>query len=124
MIIEDIKLTSEWEYEWHPPKVSKEDFIPLAEALVEFKSYFDELDNSRRELAKKHNIETDFIGNDYFGGRLESAVLDLLGSDFEYWFYDCEKDFETFNKAVTLKDGKKPNVRNLSDLYDLSKEIE
>ena len=111
----------QWEYEYTKPVLDKDDFVKLAKAFTDFHNYFNELDNLKRKLARKYNQETDFLGCDYFSGNLNGAILDLLGSDYEYWLYDCEGNYDTFNKSVTLADGTHPNVKSLEDLWKFSK---
>lgn len=104
-------------------QVDEATFVALAEAFIKDYSYLDELDNAQRELADKFGIEKDFLGLPYFGGNLFTAVSNLLGDDFSYWYYDCEQSFEKFNDGVTLKDGTHPDVHSLSDLWDFSKKL-
>lgn len=105
-------------------QVDEPTFLALAEAYVKDYSYLDELDNMQRELADKYTIEKDFLGLPYFGGNLFTAVSNLLGDDFSYWYYDCEQSFDKFNKNVTFKDGTHPDIHSLSDLWAFSKNLE
>lgn len=100
----------------------KTDWLKLAKAYIAESGYWHELYEAKIRIAKAHSIDTDFIGNDYFSGPMVSAVEGLLGEDFCYWCYDCNKNFEAFNKRVTLADGTHPNVHSLEELYELAQE--
>lgn len=102
--------------------MTKKDWLKLAYAYMDEAGYWHELYKTKIRLAEEHDIDTDFIGNDYFSGPMTSAVEDLLGEDFCYWCYDCSKNFDEFNKKTTLQDGSHPNVHSLEDLYELSQE--
>lgn len=102
----------------------KKDWLKLAEAYIAEAGYWHELYETKIRIAEAHSIDTDFIGNDYFSGPMVSAVEGLLGEDFCYWCYDCDKSFEAFNKRVTLADGTHPNVHSLEELYELAQEGE
>lgn len=98
--------------------LDKETWLKLAEAYVKDFSYLDKLDNVKRQLAEEHGIEKDFLGLDYFGGNLFNEVSTLLGDDFSYWYFDCERDFKRYNKNTTYPDGSHPKVKNLADLWE------
>lgn len=102
--------------------MTKKDWLRLAYAYMDEAGYWHELYKTKTRLAEEHGIDTDFIGNDYFSGPMTSAVEGLLGEDFCYWHYDCNKNFDEFNKKTTLKDGSHPNVHSLEELYELSQE--
>lgn len=114
-IFEDLKEV------YKPTKVDRPTFVTLANAYVKDFGYLNELDNTTRALADKYSIEKDFLGIPYFGGNLFNVVLDLLGDDFSYWFYDCEKSFDKFNENVTFSDGSHPDIHSLEDLWKFSK---
>lgn len=101
--------------------MTKAEWAKLAQAYADESGYWDELYSAKRELAKKHHIETDFIGNDYFFGPLASVALEMLGDEFSYWFYDCERDFDALNSKITHPDGSHPDVHSLEDLYEYSR---
>ena len=119
---DNFKFNVNQQYPYQPCQVDKATFIALAEAFVKDYDYLDALDNSQRELADKYNIEPDFLGLPYFGGNLFPTVSNLLGDDFSYWYYDCERDFDKFNKNIEYKDGSHPDVHSLEDLWEFSKE--
>lgn len=100
----------------------KTDWLKLADAYIDEAGYWHELYKTKIKIAEEHSIDTDFIGTDYFSGPMLSAVEDLLGEDFCYWCYDCDKSFEAFNKRVTFADGSHPNVHSLEELYEFAQE--
>lgn len=102
--------------------MTKKDWLRLAYAYMDEAGYWSELYKTKIRLAEEHGIDTDFIGNDYFSGPMTSAVEALLGEDFCYWCYDCNKNFDEFNKKTTLKDGSHPNVHSLEELYEFAQE--
>lgn len=102
--------------------MTKKDWLKLAYAYIYEAGYWHELYKTKLRIAEEHSIDTDFIGNDYFSGPMTSAVEGLLGEDFCYWCYDCNKNFDEFNKKTTLKDGSHPNVRSLEELYEFAQE--
>lgn len=104
--------------------MKKTDWLKLAKAYTAEAGYWHELYELKIKTAEKHGLGTDFVGNDYFDGPLTSAVEDLLGEDFCYWCYDCNKNFDEFNKKTTLQDGSHPNVHSLGELYELAQEGE
>lgn len=106
--------------DYHPTRIDEKTFVTLAEAYIKDYGYLNELDNTTRALADKYNVEKDFLGIPYFGGNLFSVVSDLLGDDFSYWHYDCEQNFEEFNKRITFPDGTHPTVHSLNDLWAFS----
>lgn len=101
-------------------KLDKATFIKLAEAYINDYDFLSELDSKKRELADKYGIEKDFLGMDYFGGKLTETVFDLLGEEFAYWYCDCDKDFDKYNKGVELPDGTHPTASCLEDLWEYS----
>lgn len=101
--------------------MTKEEWVKLAEAYADESSYWEELYLSKRKLATKYHIETDFIGNDYFFGPLALAALEMLGDEFSYWCDECGRDFDVFNSKITHPDGSHPDVHSLEDLYEYSR---
>ena len=105
-------------------KLDKQEFIKLAEAYLKDDEYLTKLDSATFELAKKYDIEQDFLGLTFSqGSNLFRAVYELLSDSddwFGYWLCECEKDFDKFNRNVTLKDGTHPNIHSLEDLYDFA----
>ncbi len=104
--------------------MTKTDWLELADAYIAEAGYWHELYKEKIRIAEAHNIDTDFIGTDYFSGPMVSAAEHLLGEDFCYWCYDCNKNFDEFNKRTTLQDGSHPDVHTLEDLYGFSKREE
>ena len=104
-------------------KLSKEAFIKLAEAYSRQENYEDELSNNLKVVTEKYKIYMGFIGIPNSSELIMDVVLDLLGDDFSYYFYDCNKDFDKFNKNTTLADGTHPNVKDFGELWEFSQEI-
>ena len=102
--------------------MDKETFIKLAEGYLAQEKYEDELQDEVRAMAVKHKQETDFLGFPVGTNLIMSPVLDALGEDFSYFCYDCNKDFNKFNRGITLEDGTHPNIHSLSGLYNFAKE--
>lgn len=104
--------------------ISKEQYVHLAEAYIRQGEYEYELQDTVRQTAKKYGLSTDFLGRSEETGIIMGAVLDLLGDDFSYYFYECDGDFAKFNDGVCSMEGKHPNVHSLEDLYDFTMEEE
>lgn len=102
--------------------MTKTEWLKLAKAYIAESGYWHELYELKIKTAEKHGIGTDFVGNDYFDGPLTTAIEDLLGDDFCYWYYDCDQSFEAFNKRTTFADGSHPNVKSLEEIYDYDQE--
>ena len=102
--------------------IRKEDFIKLAKGFIQQDRYEDELRDIIHATAKKYKQELDFLGLPLATGVIMSPVLDILGDDFSYYWYDCGGDFDKFNSNITLEDGSHPEVHSLSDLYGFAKE--
>ena len=86
-------------------KLSKEAFIKLAEAYSKQEKYENELKSSVHSLAEKYKVYMGFIGLSSSSDLIMDVVLDLLGEDFSYYFYDYDESFNKFNKNTTLADG-------------------
>ena len=102
--------------------MTKAEWLKLAKAYITESGYWHELYELKIKTAEKHGLGTDFVGNDYFDGPLTTVIEDLLGEDFCYWCYDCNKNFDEFNKKTTLQDGSHPNVHSLEELYEFTQE--
>ena len=98
--------------------MNKKEWIELADAYIKETKYWHELLDSKKTIAKKYKICEDFIGVDYFSGPLTETVEKILGGDFAYWCFDCDKSFDDFNKRVEHADHSHPAVRSLEELYD------
>lgn len=97
-------------------RLSKEAFIKLAEAYSNQKNCEKELNDSINFIIKKYKNYIGFVGPDL----IADVILNLLGDDFSYYFYDCNEDFDKFNKNNTLADGTHPKVNNLGELWEFS----
>lgn len=102
--------------------MNKETFVKLAEGYLAQEKYEEELQDVIRSSAVSHGQEIDFLGLPVGTNLIMSPVIDVLGEDFSYFCYDCNRDFNKFNKGITLKDGTHPNIRSLSGLYKFAKE--
>lgn len=101
------------------PLVNKEVFIKLAQAYINQDAYEDDVYEAVVDAAKRHNVTHDFLGNMLNTDVIMGAVLDVLGDDFSYFYFECDADFEKFSENVD-EDGIHPEVRDLSDLYDFA----
>ena len=102
--------------------LTREQFVKLAEAVVEHDNYAEDLRKCIIKTAKKHGQDVDFLGLPMQFVTLEDAIVDILGSDFSYWMFDCNQSFEKFNNRITFKDGSHPDVSSFDDLYDFAVE--
>lgn len=102
--------------------MKKKDWLRLAYAYIAEVGYWHELHKTKIRIAEEHGVDTELIGTDYFSGPMTSAVETLLGEDFCYWCFDCNRNFDEFNKKTTLKDGTHPSVHSLEELYELAQE--
>lgn len=100
--------------------ITKTQFVKLAEAFMAQVDYEEEVRKMILETAKKHRRDADFLGLTCDSSWLLDALLDVLGDDFCYYYYDCSKSFEQFNKKITMVDGSHPDVHSLEDLYDFA----
>lgn len=100
--------------------LSKEAFIKLAEAYSKQNNYEKGLKNSLNSVTETYKTHTDFIGFPISSDLIMDAALDLLGGDFIYYFYDCNEDFDKFNKNILLEGGKHPNVNDFGELWEFS----
>ena len=101
--------------------ISKEQFIKLAAAFITQQAYEREILKTIRKTATKYHQEMESIGLPLGTDLLTSAVEDILGEDFLYWYYDCAGDFNAFNEKTTHEDGSHPHVTTVEELYDYSK---
>lgn len=101
-------------------KLSKEAFIKLAEAYSKQENYEKELSNNLETINEKYKVYMGFVGFPSASDLIMDVVLDLLGEDFSYYFYDCNESFDKFNKNTTLADGTHPNVNNFGELWEFS----
>ena len=100
--------------------ITKKQFVKLAEALISQVEYEEELSDTVHAVAKKYRRGTDFLGLPSDSEVLMGAVLNILGDDFSYYHFDCNKSFEQFNEKITMADGSHPDVHSLEDLYDFA----
>lgn len=97
-------------------KLDKDTWMRLATAFMDDNAYLHAVYELKMELADKFGQEKDFIGSDILFPKLAQVVVELLGYDFEYWFVECDRDYDRFNEgAVDVKD----NIHSLEDIYEL-----
>lgn len=101
-------------------KLSKEAFIKLAEAYSKQENYEKELSNNLEAINEKYKVYMGFIGFPSASDLIMDVVLDLLGEDFSYYFYDCNESFDKFNKNTTLADGTCPTVKDFGELWEFN----
>nr|DAX33173.1 MAG TPA: hypothetical protein [Caudoviricetes sp.] len=101
-------------------QLSKEAFIKLAEAYSKQENYEKELSNNLEAVTEKYKVHMGFIGFPGSSELIMDVVLDLLGDDFIYYFYDCDASFDKFNKNILLEGGKHPNVNDFGELWEFS----
>lgn len=101
-------------------RLNKEAFIKLAEAYSKQEKYEKELSNNLEAINEKYKVYMGFIGFPSASGLIMDVVLNLLGDDFSYYFYDCKENFDKFNKNTLLEGGKHPNVNNFGELWEFS----
>lgn len=101
-------------------RLNKEAFIKLAEAYSKQENYEKELSNNLETINEKYKVYMGFVGFPSASDLIMDVVLDLLGEDFSYYFYDCGEDFDKFNKNTTLADGTHPNVKDFGELWEFS----
>lgn len=101
-------------------KLNKEAFIKLAEAFSKQENYEKDLRSHLNLITKRYKICMGFIDLPNTSELIMDVVLDLLGDDFSYYFYDCNASFDKFNKNILLEGGKHPNVNNFGELWEFS----
>nr|DAR58099.1 MAG TPA: hypothetical protein [Caudoviricetes sp.] len=101
-------------------KLSKGAFIKLAEAYSRQENYEKELSNNLETINGKYKVYMGFVGFPSASDLIMDVVLDLLGEDFSYYFYDCNESFDKFNKNTTLADGAHPTVKDFGELWEFS----
>lgn len=101
-------------------KLSKEAFIKLAEAYSKQEKYEEELSNNLETVTEKYKVYMGFIGLSSSSELIMDVVLDILGEDFSYYFYDYNEDFNKFNKNTILGSGTHPNVKDFGGLWEFS----
>lgn len=103
--------------------MDKDTWVKLAKGFVKDQQFFGELEDAMRKIRTRAKTGLDYCNLPYEAEILVNTVSDVLGEDFSYWYYDCNKSFDKFNKRVTfLTDGSHPNVNSLEELYDFIKE--
>ena len=101
-------------------KLSKEAFIKLAEAFSKQENYEKDLRSHLNLITKRYEICMGFIDLPNTSELIMDVLLDLLGEDFSYYFYEYDASFTKFNKNTTLADGTHPNVKDFGELWEFS----
>lgn len=111
--------------------MNKDSWLALAEAYCKDQKYYNMADAAVRNVREKMKEEDEYTDFDYQSPfspyqaeLLINGVLKVLGDDFSYWFYDCNRDFDKFNEGITLADESHPSVHSLSDLFEFAKDKE
>lgn len=104
--------------------MNKESWLILAKAFIADQDAWKEMTEALSRIARKANTDFDFRDLPYNAEQLTGGVVSVLGEEFSYWYYDSGKDFEKFNKGITMPDGTHPNVHNLDELYEFGKNEE
>lgn len=102
--------------------LSKEAFIKLAEAYSKQEKYEKELSNNLETINEKYKVYMGFVGFPSASDLIMDVALDLLGDDFSYYFYDCNEDFNKFNKNTILGGETHPNVKDFGGLWEFNQE--
>lgn len=98
--------------------LSKEQWVSLAKAVWQDNRVLDEISEAKRRINKKYGLDTDFVGEDYGYLHTLTVAVEILGEEFDYFLYECDGDFKTFNERVTyIADGSHPDVHSMEDLY-------
>jgi len=100
-------------------------FKMLAEGFMKQSNYSRELREVMVRTAEKHHATTDFLGLPFDDSPALNAILEAIelfdtSQTFAYFFYECDADYDKFNKNISWeKDGKKlhPDCHNLKDLW-------
>lgn len=103
--------------------MDKETFVKIAEGFIKGNKYDIDTYNAILRVAKKHKVDTDFIGVTSGFSPLSNAVLEAIAifdpdDWFQYFVYDCDGSFDKFNSKVENPNGTHPDIASLEDLYD------
>ena len=98
--------------------LNKDQWVKLAKAVWQDNRALNELSDAKQEINKKYGLETDFVGDDFGYLHTLSVVVEILGEEFDYFLYECDGNFQTFNERVTyIADNSHPDVHSIEDLY-------
>ena len=103
--------------------MDKQTFITLAKGYIQQTKLEDDLLNSFQGVARAYELDTDFVGLPIFYGPAQQAISDAIHEidefdTFQYFVYDCDADFNVFNRRITLDDDSHPSIHSLGGLYD------
>ena len=103
--------------------MDKTTFTILAQGYIDTNSYDTDTYNAIMRVAKKYDVDRDFLGVTSGYGPAQHAIAKAISAIdpdewLQYFVYDCDADFTKFNDRVENPDGTHPNLKNLEDLYD------
>ena len=103
--------------------MNKQTFITLAKGYIQQTKLEDDLLNSFQGVARDYDLDTDFVGLPIFYGPAQQAISDAIHEidefdTFQYFVYDCDADFDKFNRGITIDEDNHPSIKTLGGLYD------
>ena len=103
--------------------MDKQTFITLATGYIQQTKLEDDLLNSFKGVARAYELDTDFVGLPIFYGPAQQAISDAIHEidefdTFSYFVYDCDADFDKFNRGITIDEDNHPSIKTLGGLYD------
>ena len=101
-------------------------FEILATGYMKQERYHRELYDQVVKVAKKHKVQTDFIGLPDEDDLALNAIADAIrtfdtNETFEYFYYDCKADYDKFNQAISWESNGKtyrPDCYDLETLWE------
>lgn len=103
--------------------LDKETYIKLAKAYSKQEMYEDKVRKSIKTIAGEQGVYLDFIGLPVSTNPIMDTVLDILGDEFAYFFYECDRSLKEYNSKITLNDGSHPKARDFGDLWELENKL-
>lgn len=103
--------------------LDKETYIKLAEAYCKQEAYECKVRESVKNIADEHDVYTGFIGFTISTQLIMSTILKLLGDEFDFFFYECDRSFDKYNSSITHKDGSHPDVKDFGDLWEFESKL-
>lgn len=99
--------------------LDKETYIKLAKAYSNQEIYEDKVRESIKAIAGEQGAYVGLIGLPVSTSLIMDAVLDVLGEEFSFFFYDCDRNLKEYNSIMTLDDGSHPDVKDFGDLWEI-----
>lgn len=103
--------------------LDKKTYIKLAKAYCEHYEYENRVRDFIKDIAEEYFLDKDVIELPVIANLITNVVLELLGIEFEYFFYKYDRSFDKYNSNVTLEDGSHPNVKDFGDLWELENKL-